>query len=130
MKSNYIGRKVSLPEVEPLVLIGGEGPSLQAILDLVPNLRFEPGLTGTSPNPPANIIAFEVVQVGPEGLLTLILLVVGQVAVVVQLSKNLFELDVNHVKIICPNFANWDITKSMESPRKLGKALLVAGPGN
>ncbi len=112
MKTNYIGRKVwnvSLPGVEPLIPIGGQGPSLQAILDLIPDLWFEPSLAGASPNPPANIIAFEVVQVGPEGLLTLILLVVGQVAVVVQLSKNLFELDVNHIKIICPNFANGDI---------------------
>jgi len=133
MKSNYIGRKVrkvSLPGVEPLVPIGGQGPSLQAILDLVPEFWLKPGLGLTSPNPPANIISFEVVEVGPEGLLTLILLVVGQVGVVVQLSKNLFELDVNHVKIIYPKFINGDITKPIEGPAKLRKAWLVAGPGN
>ena len=116
MKTNYIGRKVrkvSLPGVEPLIPIGGQGPSLQAILDLVPDFRLKPGLAGAGPYPPANIIALQIIEVRSEGLLAIIFLVVGQVRVVVQLSQHLLQLHINHVKIVRPDLADWNVAKAM-----------------
>ena len=131
-EENYIGKKVttSLPGVEPLVPIGGERPTLQAVLNLIPNFRLKPGLAGAGPYPPANIIALQIIEVSSEGLLAFIFLVVGQVRVVVKLSQHLLQLHIYHVPIVGPDLPNGDVAQAVKGPTKLGETLLIARPSN
>ncbi len=116
--------------MKAFIPVGGERPTLQAVLDLVPNFRLKPGLAGASPYPPANIIALQIIEVRSEGLFAIIFLVVGQVTVVVQLSQHLLQLHINHVPIVGPDLPNGDVAQAVKGPAKLGEALLITGPGN
>ncbi len=102
-------------EVETLISVDRKGLPLQAVVNLIPDIRWKSGLA-------------RIILVGIDRALAGILFIITNVWGLVQLCKGMLQLLVAQGPVVGEHLLHWHIAKAVQGPVELLEGRLLAGP--